>query len=405
MKILFLSPRQCWPPRSGAKLREYYFARALGEAGDLTYLYFADPGAEPLTRTDLPFCREIAAIPKPGAYTFVQMVQGIAGRWPLPVLNYTSAAMDVATVRAVSKTRYDIIHADSIHMVRYARAAQLAGGGRVIYNWHNIESEAMSRFAQTVESAPKRWYAQHTAAKLEALEREILPQALGHVVCSEREHQKLSAWCPPAAIHIAENGVDTSAFPGALNPNPEPRLIFVGSMDYFPNIDAAVHFSTAIWPQLRTHLPRLTLTIVGARPTPQVLELASLEGVTVTGTVPDVRPFYANALAAIVPLRTGGGTRLKILEAMAAGTPVISTELGAEGLAVTPDENILLASAESPEPWLQSVRTLLTQPECRAQLAASARHLVESRYDWRSIGNSLATEYAAWMKKPPGPAR
>jgi glycosyltransferase involved in cell wall biosynthesis len=168
-------------------------------------------------------------------------------------------------------------------------------------------------------------------------------------------------------------------------------------MDYFPNIDAVRNFTATIWPVLRQHLPQLTLTIVGARPTPEVQALAAVAGITVTGTVPDVRPFYANALAAIVPLRTGGGTRLKILEAMAAGTPVISTELGAEGLAVDSGKHILLAAADSAPSWLHHIESLLRSPDRAAQLTMVARQLVETRYDWSLIGARLANQYSAWL--------
>ena len=393
MKILFLSPRQCQPARSGARLREYHFARALGERFHLTYLYFADPGAPLLTTQDLPFAQSVVAVPKPGAYTPRQTLQGVAGRWPLPILNYTNAAMDHAVAGVTAGSHFDIVHADSIHMIRYARATR----ARVVYNWHNIESEAMARFADTVPSAAKRWYARHTAAKLERLEREILPEALGHVVCSEREREQLAAWSPAARIHVAENGVDTAYFRNAAGDAASRRLVFVGSMDYFPNIDAALSFTGTIWPKLRAQHPGLTLAIVGANPTPAVQALASIPGVTVTGTVPDVRPYYSDALAAIVPLRTGGGTRLKILEAMAAGTPVISTELGAEGLAITPGTDILIARADTPQDWLSHVAAIERQ---RTALTANARNLVESRYDWNIIGEGLANAYTNWLEAP-----
>ena len=398
LKILFLSPRQCWPARSGAKLREYHFAKSLGERGELTYVYFADPGAAPLIRQELPFCHEIVAVPKKGAYTPLQMLQGAVGKWPLPILNYTNAAMDEAVARTLTAGSFDLIHADSIHMIRYARRAHKAGGGQVVYNWHNIESEAMSRFADTVHSAPKRWYARQTAAKLETLEREILPEALGHVVCSAREREQLLAWSPNARIHVAENGVDTAYFFGAGNAEAGLNLVFVGSMDYFPNVDAAVSFVGGVWPTLRHQIPGLTLTIVGAKPTPEVQALAQIDGVSVTGTVPDVRPYYGNALAAVVPLRTGGGTRLKILEAMAAGVPVISTPLGAEGLAVTPDADILMAAAEDSQAWIHQVRSLAENYALRQEIARRGRDLVESRYDWDRIGAGLAGACQAWLQ-------
>jgi len=280
-------------------LREYHFLRALARRGELTYLHFTDPGAEPLTRRDLPFCEEVLAIPKPPAYGPVQMLRGAVGRWPLPILNYTSPAMSAAVDHL---TGYDLVHLDSIHMIRYARP-----GWRVVYNWHNIESEAMRRFGDTVSSAAKRWYAHMTAFKLAALEREILKTAFGHVVCSGREREELQRLAPQAQIAVAENGVDVAGFQNGGEPPAElQKIVFVGLMDYFPNIEAATSFTQRIWPRLRQRFPQLTLWIIGANPTQAVRELGTLDGVTVTGTVPEVQPYYRDALAAIVPLRTGG---------------------------------------------------------------------------------------------------
>ena len=133
-------------------------------------------------------------------------------------------------------------------------------------------------------------------------------------------------------------------------------------MDYPANIEAIVRFAHTVWPVVRSQMKDLTLSIVGSCPTATVESLANLPGVEVTGTVPDVRPYYRDALAAVVPLRTGGGTRLKILEAMAAGVPVISSTLGAEGLAVTPDSDILISDPDDPQGWVGNL-TKLAQSE------------------------------------------
>src|SRR5579863_2831582 len=160
MRILFLSPRQSLPARSGAKLREYHFLRALGRSAELTYLYFCDREAQSLTVEDLPFCREVVGIPKPPAYGPVKTVRGILGRWPLPILNYSSPEMSAAIATAIANREFDVIHLDSIHMIRYALAAmERKSSLRAIYNWHNIESEAMHRYGATTTSWARRWYA------------------------------------------------------------------------------------------------------------------------------------------------------------------------------------------------------------------------------------------------------
>ena len=401
MRILFLSPRQCWPARSGAKLREYHFARALAQRGQVTYLHFTEPGAVPLTREDLPFCHEVVGIPKPPAYGPAQIVQGVLGRWPLPILNYTSEDMSAAVDRLTKAEAYDLIHLDSIHMIRYGEIAARRGGSatRIVYNWHNIESEAMRRFSATVSSPAKRWYARLTASKLASLELDILKTAFGHVVCSARELDELRRIAPTARIAVIENGVDVASFsPGADASPPASKIVFVGLMDYSPNVEAATSFSQRIWPLLRQRFPDLELWIVGASPAPAVRQLSQLEGVTVTGTVPDVRPYYRDALAAIVPLRTGGGTRLKILEAMAASVPVVSTPLGAEGLTVTPGENILLADPDDAETWVRHLERLKESELARKALSASALALVRTTYDWEILGRKLCDTYERWLR-------
>jgi glycosyltransferase involved in cell wall biosynthesis len=400
MRILFLSPRQSLPSRSGAKLREYHFLRALGRSAEVTYIYFGDPGVPPLTVEDLPFCREVIGIPKPPAYGPGKTIMGILGPWPLPILNYTSPEMSAAVARAIGSREFDIIHLDSIHMMRYALAAAMErkNSPRPIYNWHNIESEAMRRYGDTAPSRARRWYARCTATKLERLESSILHTAFGHIVCSERERAQLRQKAPAAHIEVVENGVDTGYFASSEDPVASRRIVFVGAMDYFPNSEAAIFFANRIWPHVRTMLEGAELAIVGANPGPAVLALGELPGVKVTGMVPDVRPFYRGALAAVVPLRTGGGTRLKILEAMAAGVPVVSTPLGAEGLDVVDGENVLLVDSGDTEGWANRLVSLAESPAHRAQLTAAGLRLVQGRYDWEILGSKLRATYEAWLR-------
>ncbi len=394
MRILFLSPRQSLPARSGAKLREYHFLRALAQSAEISYLYFIDPGSSPLTVSDLPFCREVIGVPKPSAYGAVKTAMGILGSWPLPILNYTSPEMSAAVSRAMDAGDFDIVHLDSIHMIRYAQ------GPRVIYNWHNIESEAMHRYSATTTSLARRWYAAQTARKLERLESNILHTAFGHIVCSTRESDKLRQIAPGARIEVVENGVDTRYFAEQVPPAPtgtRRQIVFVGAMDYFPNSEAAVFFANNVWPPMKRALGVMELTVVGANPGPQVRALGKHWGVNVTGMVPDVRPWYRGALAAVVPLRTGAGTRLKILEAMAAGVPVISTPLGAEGLQVTDGENILIVNPDDTAGWIERVLNVAESPELSEKLVAAGLHLVQTRYDWEILGSKLRKTYEDWL--------
>lgn len=396
-RILFLSPRQCWPPQGGAKLREYHFLRALAETARVTYVYFADEGVNSV-RQNLGFCEAIIGVPKPRANTFLKLFRGAAGRWPLSVLNNDSAPM--AAALANLKGPFDLIHMDVLQMIRYSEAALRAAGGksRVAYNWHNIESELMRRYAAAAGSAPRRMYAKQTEAKLARLEKEILRTAFGHVVCSEREREELLQAAPNARIVTVENGVDTDYFEGLWEAKgPRRRILFVGKMNYYPNINAAQHLVEKIWPTVRQRMPAMTLTLVGSEPVDAVKALNNAEGVEVTGTVADLRPYYREAVASIVPLRMGGGTRLKILEAMAARVPVISTKLGAEGLDVEEGRELLFADADRPEEWASKLERLACVPEEYAAMTARARDLVRARYDWSIVDEIVRRTYEEWL--------
>jgi glycosyltransferase involved in cell wall biosynthesis len=324
-------------------------------------------------------------------YTPGKVLKGIFGRWPLPVVNYASPAMAAAV--AGLENSFDLVHLDSMHMASYV---PLLNGARVVYNWHNIESELMSRYAENAPSLARKIYGTLTARKLAALEKELLRNAFGHLVCSQREKDQMLELVPGARIAVIENGVDAGAFPSAPGTGAgRKRLVFVGSMSYHANIEGAVWFTDKIWPEIHRRYPDWKLTLVGSNPAPAILALKS-DSIEVTGTVPSVAPYYKDALAAIVPLRTGGGTRLKILEAMAAGVPVISTALGAEGLAVSPGEDVLIA--DSLESWIAALESLSDNEANWTRLATAGRRLVESRYDWQALGKSLFETYRDWLK-------
>ena len=394
MKILFLSPRQCWPAHGGAKLREYNFLRAIATLGEVTYAHFTDPGSRPLTPDDLPFVADAVAVPKPRAYGVRQTIRGIAGRWPLPVLNYTSPEMTHAVKRLSAAGRFDMVHLESLHMYFYAGLA----AGKVVYNWHNIESEAMRRYGEAVTSPARRWYAAITADKLQALEEQILDDAFGHVVCSDRERCALNRIAPSARIAVVENGVDCAYFDELSGESVRDSIVFVARMDNAANALAAQVFSRNTWPRIHERMPLLRLILAGAEPLPSVRALGDLPGVEVTGTVDDVRPYYSRALASVVPLLSGSGTRLKILEAMAARVPVISTPLGAEGLHAVRGEHLLIAEPGDSEEWVRHLKRLDESPRERERLTIAALELVRARYDWEILGDKLRGIYEGWLR-------
>src|SRR5450432_65869 len=395
MRILFVSPRQCWPPLTGARLREYHLLRSLAGQAQLTHVFFSQP---PLLSpsADFPLCPITLSVPQPSLYTPAKVVRGLLGKWPLPVVNYMAPEMETTIKTILTEVPFDLIHLDSIHMAAYAPMIARATRAPIVYDWHNIESEVMRRYSAIVNSPLRKLYAAVTASRLSTLERRLLRDGFGHLVCSEREREQLHQIVPGARIAVIENGVDTIFFSSFEDvPQKRFRLVYVGSMNYLANIEAVTLFVRNVWPLVLTEFPNWRLTVVGSNPTPTVLALSNETNVEVTGTVPDVRTFYREAVAAIVPLCTGGGTRLKILEAMAAGVPVVSTSLGAEGLGVSPGHNILIADKD--EEWLPHLSALSSQNALWRRLAANGRDLVSCRYDWALLGHLLVNTYRQWL--------
>ena len=398
MRVLYFSPRICWPTVSGAHLRDFYFARELARQAELTYLGLVSedsPAQAERLRGQLSSSGsvEVVAIRRDASYRRSNILRGLIGPTPLNVLNFTSPRVMAELERLLQRRSFDVVQIESMHLIAYARhIRRLAPRTRLILDWHNIESEILGRYAENDSNPLRRLYARRTATLSRYVEDELLRLCHTHTVCSEREREVLQRRVPGTRIEVVGNGVDCEFFAAAaVHRGPRQDVLFMGKMDYHANIDAALFFVAKVWPLIRARRPELRLVIVGANPARQILDLRG-QGITVTGTVDDVRPYYQSALVSVVPLRVGGGTRLKVLEAMAAGTPVVSTGLGAEGLAVTPGSDILIADA--PEAMSDAVVSLQPYTTQWDSIAAHGRQLVRAKYDWSVVGGRLLRLHA-----------
>jgi glycosyltransferase involved in cell wall biosynthesis len=356
----------------------------------VTFLSFRDEGgmaAQP--PTDL--CHRIVTVPREKDYTVSKLLRGALGPTPLGVLNYATPRMTHRLRQLLSEGDYDIVQLESSHLSSYIPAIRLARSRpRIVCDWHNVESELMSRYADHGPDAARRLYARRTAQLWRREEKRLLEKADAHLAVSERDREQLLCAAEPGArVFVVENGVDVPHFSGSsfatagnAHAPRSSRVVFVGTMDYHANVDAVVPFARYVWPQLLRRHPDVRFTIIGRNPTTEVQQLGLLPGVEVTGTVEDVRPYYQDAVAAVVPLRIGGGSRLKILEAMAAGVPVVSTPLGAEGLEVADGQNIRIA--RGPSEMFSQLSELIANPRLRWRLAREGHALVRRRYDWSS---------------------
>lgn len=400
MRVLYLSPRVCWPLRSGAHLRDFHLARQVASHASLTFVGLDAeellPG-EYMRRERLAELHnsEVIRVRRGAGYSRLNLLRGFLGPRPVSILNFTTPSVMAALEQLFREQSFDAVQVESVHLVAYAELIhRIARTVPMLCDWHNIESEIQDRYAKNHSGTPRAVYARRTAQLLRRFERKFLQLGKAHTVCSERERQVLLALEPAARVEVIQNGVDVAYFSQAqrLPGGPRRSLVYVGLMEYHANVDAVLYFAHEIWPRVLQLRPELEFVIVGARPTPEVVALAKQPGIRVTGTVDDLRPYYRDALAAVVPLRVGGGTRLKILEAMAAGTPVISTVLGAEGLRVTHGEELLLA--DTPPAMADSVAGLIEDSPRWHRLSENGNRLVRSCYDWPVIGEKLMRVYA-----------
>ena len=398
MRVLYFSPRICWPTISGAHLRDYYFALTLARNAELTYVGLvnesADKEAEELRQRLAPERgTRVIALRRDKSYRPGNIVRGLTGPVPLNVLNFTSDRVLREVDRIFAEQTFDVAQIESMHLIAYARRIrEIAPRTRLILDWHNIESEILARYAENDHNPLRAVYARRTAALSRNVEDELLQLCHAHTVCSAREREVLLARASGARIEVVGNGVDCDYFAEAAPEIGERRdVLFMGKMDYHANIDAALYFVNKVWPLLRKQRPELRLVIAGANPPKAILAFQE-QGIAVTGTVYDVRPSYRSALVAVVPLRVGGGTRLKVLEAMAAGTPVVSTTLGAEGLAITPGKDIVIA--DSPQAMADEIAGMQSGSVAWQSLVANGRRLVREKYDWSVVGEVLLRLHA-----------
>jgi glycosyltransferase involved in cell wall biosynthesis len=266
----------------------------------------------------------------------------------------------------------------------------LPAGVPTVLVQHNVESDLLHCYSQRERSPLRRAYNWLEYVKYRADEQQICRSASLIMSVSELDRRAMQSWggLPPCVV--IPNGVDTTYFTpdmGTHEAEQSAGVVFTGTMNYSPNVEAMLYFADQIWPLIRTQVPGATLSIVGHAPPREILQLSDLPNVTVTGSVPDVRPYLGAAQVVVVPLRIGSGTRLKILEALAMGRAVVSTSLGYEGLDLEEGRHLLVA--DEPAAFAARVTELLRDPARRAALGREGRRQVEETYDWRVIGLRL----------------
>ena len=313
---------------------------------------------------------------------------GFLSSQPFSVLGYRSKALERRLRELVANNPPDIVQLDTI---AFAPLKEVVGNLACVLTHHNIESALMARRAKFERSALARYYIDLQARRLERYEREQAQQFALNIMVSAVDAEQLQRISPGAKTVVVENGVDVDYFQ-PVRGQEQPALIYTGGMNMFANRDAVMWFLAEMWPLLKQRVPELRFYAVGQAPPSELLEIAAADpSVEAPGFVDDIRPWVAKSAVYIVPLRVGGGTRLKLVDAMAQGKAIVSTSVGCEGLHVTNGKEILIA--DEPDVFVEKVLALLGDDYKRQALGDAARALVVDRYAWPSLGAKLLEGY------------
>jgi glycosyltransferase involved in cell wall biosynthesis len=384
MRVLWAKTDFLHPTTRGGQIRTLEMLRCLNRRHEVHYVCLDDSVSDEGRQRSHEYCAEAYAVhhvaPPRGSMRFrAQAAWGLASRLPVAVARYRSSGMKRRIRELLAAREFDALVCDFLFP-----AQNIPDISQAVLFQHNVEAAIWRRHAALANGRAARWYLSSQARRMETYERGVC-RAAGHVVAvSETDEQQMRERYGVQRITHVPTGVNLDYFKPPAEIERKADLVFVGSMDWMPNIDAVLFFAEQILPRIRERLPQCKVAIVGRKPDRLVEQLAKRDSnLIVTGTVPDVRPWLWGSLVSVVPLRIGGGTRLKIFEAMAARVPVVSTTVGAEGLPITPGSHVALE--DDPARFAAACVELIEQEPRRRQLAGAAWELVSTQFSWEAI--------------------
>lgn len=408
LRILCVSQMPSSPPRFGAQARVHGLMTELAQRHDVTAAMLVDEefDADECRRAMQAYCREVALVHNPRgqeglAKRFLQF-RSLASSRSFERLRVTVPALQQTLDRILRAARFDIVNLEFPYLGHY-KLRQAPPGQRlppVVVDSHEIAYDLARQFAHAGGSLGRRFYAGVNWRKLRREELRTYRDADGVYLCSGDDQRRLLDEVPTTRTAVIPNAADVEYYqPRATDPPPDGRtVVYFGLLSTVPNIDAVIHFVHDIWPRIAEAHPEARCKIIGGRPPASLLALAGPR-IELTGFVSDLRPHLAAAAAVVVPLRLGGGTRLKIVEAMAMAKPIVSTTLGAEGIEAVPGRDLLIE--DQPAAFAEAVNRLLAEPGLAARIGESARKLALERYSWSEAARALEDFYRRILEVRP----
>ncbi len=409
MRLLFLTPQFPYPPHKGTTMRNYYLIAHLAARHEIDLLTVVESEDELRQSTPLTtLCRRIEGVAVAKRSLARRAADTLLSPWPDMGLRLWSPALAAKLNAWLADGDYDVVQVEGIELARYMlpetgshKRHAMRPSPQYVFDDHNCEYLLQQRTFETDLRHPRRWmgaaYSFAQWRKLRAFEASTCRAADRILAVSDADAAALKRLAPKLDVTVVPNGIDVDGYatPTLQPPPPFHRrggtdLVFTGTMDFRPNVDAALWFAQEVLPLIRQVEPGARFVIVGQKPHRRLDALRSRDDVTLTGRVDDTRPYIAQAAVYVVPLRMGGGTRFKILEAAAMSKAMVSTSLGCEGFAVENGRHLEIA--DSPRQFADAVIALLRDPARRERLGANARALADA-YDWKNIIPRMESVY------------
>ncbi|PSF36242.1 hypothetical protein C7H19_13625 [Aphanothece hegewaldii CCALA 016] len=378
-----------YPPNSGVRIHDFNLIKNISQYHHVFLLSLLEFQEEVQYLSQLKqYCHTIDYVfakPRSLRETIREALKAILTKRPIASYPFYYDEMASKLNEVLRNHHIDIIQIEHSFLAPYIDVIYPKNTLRKILSFHNVGYQQYRTMIKLNSNLKEKLLYQIKWLLMLNWEAKYAQKFDHCLVVSSLERQLLPS---KLAISVIENGIDTQSYPFLDDAN-NNTMIFVGTMGYAPNVDAILYFCAQIFPDIQQQLSNTKLFIVGNHPKPEICQLASSKNIIVTGAVPDIIPYYQQSQVSIVPLRAGGGTRLKILEAMALGKAVVSTSLGCEGLQVIHKKHIMIA--DTPLEFVRHTIELLTNKELREKIAKNARQLVEVQYDWSKISQKLMT--------------
>jgi len=390
MKILFISPRFPYPPTSGADLRIFYLLKEVSKYHDTSLISFITDNDQLkyLQDAEKELC-PIYTVQHPLRRYWKNHLRYFFSTVPYYRNVAISQEMSSAIKRLCNENHYDIVQIEFLSMAHFIEDIRCP---RIILDMHNVESLLFNRMLKILPFGKEKTLGMFDNLKLEKYETNQIKRFSACLASSDVDREILEKNSSNGNIFTIPNGVQTGFFKSHMFKEEPASILYMGSYSYYPNVDAVLYFSKEILPRIKEMNKDVRFIVVGRNPPPEIMALNGKNGVIVKGFVEDVREYLGRATLFVVPLRSGSGTRLKILEAWAMGKAVVSTSLGTEGLLAKQNKNCLIA--DDPDSFAERVLDLLGNKRMRNALGRAGRDTVKMYYEWEIIGKQLLKVYS-----------